>query len=142
MSARMQRLVLHPGWLGSSVDILGLYEKLHQGNLDANLPVLTSLRIQQPISIRQLVSLSRDEMASVVAPSIASLHYSAAFSTDPNRQTGRNFAEMAVDATCMGIVLSETMPAAFLQCLSFHLIDHTTQNDNPSLWDIVVREPD
>ncbi len=134
-----QGLKLHKEWQGKSVDILKLYDILHMGDLDAMLPVLTSLHVQQPISIRQLTSLSRQEMAAVAAPSMASLHYSAAFSKNPNRQTGRNFAEMAVDVTCMGIVLNETMPAAFLQCFSYHLMDHTMSSQNPSLWEIVVR---
>lgn len=121
------------------MDILGLYQQLHRGDLDAPLPILPSLqRIQQPITTRQLTALSRDELASVVAPSLASLHYCAAFSQDATRQTGRNFASMAVDATCMGIVLSEAMPGAFLQCLSLNLLDHTVKEHNPGLAKITV----
>ncbi|KAK9844588.1 hypothetical protein WJX74_004359 [Apatococcus lobatus] len=135
---KVQRLVLHPGWLTSPVDILSLYEQLHRGDLDAPLPLLPSLqRIHQPITTRQLTSLNRDELAAVVAPSMASLHYCAAFSRDEHRQTGRNFAAMAVDATCMGIVLSEAMPGAFLQCLSLHLLDHSIKEHNPALAEII-----
>ena len=133
-------LVLHPGWLTCPVDILGLYQQLHRGDLDAPLPILPSLqRIHQPITTRQLTALTRDELASVVAPSLATLHYCSTFSQDPTRQTGRNFASMAVDATCMGIVLSEAMPGAFLQCLSLNLLDHTVKEHNPGLAKIIVR---
>ena len=138
MTQDVQELDLHPGWLGKSVDILKLYSILHTGNLDAELPLLSSLHVQQPITIRQLASLSQDEMAAVAAPSLAGLHDSAAFSKDLKLKAGRNVAEMTIDVTCMGIVLNEALPLAFLQCCKYHLLDQTMRSENPSLKEIVV----
>ena len=61
----MQGLQLHPEWLGKSVDVLGLYATLQGGNPDALLPVVPSLRLQQPTTLRHLTSLSSRELTQV-----------------------------------------------------------------------------
>ncbi|KAK9852854.1 hypothetical protein WJX84_009274, partial [Apatococcus fuscideae] len=78
-------------WLRvSSVDILKLYEILHGANLDADLPTL-DIKIKQPVTLRQLLDVDPAELARLVAPSLASLHFSSPFSSDPTRAARPQF---------------------------------------------------
>ena len=125
------------------MDILKLYETLHWANLDTQLPIFKSLKIEQPITLRQLLAFDRDELARMAAPCLASLRYCAPLSADPLTQRGQNFAEMTVDSTCLGIVLSEAMPSQFMKCLNRHLHRHTPPpEDRITLLATAVRPPD